>query len=343
MASRQGEASLKGEGSSRGGSSRGGSSQSARSSQAEVRRRMRELAAGQHGVVTSDQIMAAGATADTIRSWRRSGRLAMVHRGVYLPGSLVGPLAPARYREMAAVLACGRGAAVSHGNALWLRDLLPARPTGAVHLVVPLARCRRPGIRAHRVSALPPEDVSLVEGIPTTTVIRSVLDLASVARARFVEQVIARAERLGQLDSEELLRRLDRAPVRGAPLLRSLLTNEGGPAFTRSEAEDRFLEIVRLAELPAPQANVRLRDIEVDFYFPAHRVAVEVDGFAHHSTRRSFERDRDRDFGFGADGVQVVRVTWRQLQRKPHIIVRRLTAILTRAEVLAGIGRPGQG
>lgn len=311
--------------------------------QAEVRRRMREIAAGQHGVVTREQLMEAGATADTIRSWRRSGRLVLVHRGVYLPDALAGPLVPARYREMAAVLACGRGAAVSHGNALWLRDLVPTRPNGAVHLVVPHARCRRPGIHAHRVSALPPEDVSLVAGIPTTTVVRTVFDMASMARARLVEQVIARAERLGQLDSGELLRRLDRAPVRGAPLLRSLLASEARPAFTRSEAEERFLEIVRLAELPEPKTNVQLRDLEVDFYFPAHRVAVEVDGFAYHSTRRSFERDRDRDFAFGADGVQVVRVTWRQLQRKPHMVVRRLTAILTRAEVLVGITRPGQG
>lgn len=314
-----------------------------RSSHGEIGKRVAGTAARQHGVVTRAQLLGAGATADTIRSWQRMARLVPLHRGVYLLGSLVGPLRPTRHREMAAVLACGRGAAVSHGNALWLRDLVSTRPGGGkgpVHLVVPGARCRRPGIAAHRVSTLLAADVSLVEGIPTTTAIRTILDVASTARPRLLEQVLARAERLGQLDSGALLDRLNRAaPVRGAPLLRSLLTGEARLAFTRSEAEERLLEIIRLAELPEPKLNVRLDDLELDFYFPAHRVAVEVDGFAYHSSRRSFEHDRDRDFGLGAGGVQVVRVTWRQLHRKPYLVVRRLTAVLIRAEILAETGR----
>lgn len=308
-----------------------------------IRQVVGEIAAGQHGVVTRDQLLSAGATAETIRSWLRAGRLILLHRGVYRPGSLVGPLLPARYREMAAVLACGRGAAVSHGSALWLRELHPLRPggsSGAVHLAVPGARCRRPGIVAHRVSALPPGDVSSVEGIPTTTAGRTILDMASSAPPRLLEQVIARGERLGHVDRRELLHRLDRAPVRGASLLRPLLSDDAGLPFTRSEAEERFLSIVRRAELPTPRVNLRIRDIEVDFYFPAQRVAVEIDGFAYHSSRRSFEGDRDRDFSLGADGVQVVRVTWRQLQRKPYVVVRRLTALLTRAEVLSERARP---
>lgn len=317
------------------------------SSDAEIGQRVADMAARQHGVVTREQFLGAGATADTLRSWQRAGRLVPLHRGVYLLGSLVGPLRPTRHREMAAVLACGRGAAVSHGSALWLRNLVPTRPGGSngpVDLVVPGARCRRPGITAHRLSSLQTSDVGLVEGIPTTTVIRTILDVASTTRPRLLEQVLARAERVAQLDSAALLDRLDRARrVRGAPLLRSLLSGDAHPAFTRSEAEERFLDIIRLAELPEPQVNARLGDLEVDFYFPAHGVAVEVDGFSHHSSRRSFEHDRDRDFGLGAGGVHVIRVTWRQLQRKPYRVVRRLTAVLTRAEILAEMGRAGLG
>lgn len=314
------------------------------SSRTKIGQRIPETAARQHGVVTREQLLGAGATADTIRSWQRTGRLVSLHRGVHLLGSLVGPLRPTRHREMAAVLACGRGAAVSHGSALWLRDLVFTRPGGSngpVHVVIPAGRCRRPGITAHRVSSLPAADVSLVEGIPTTTVIRTILDVAPIARPRLLEQILARAERAGQLDTAALLDRLDRTRrVRGAPLIRSLLAGDARPAFTRSEAEERCLEIIRLAEFPKPQVNVRLGNLELDFYFPAHGVAVEVDGFAHHSSGRSFESDRDRDFGLGADGVQVVRATWRQLQRKPFLFVRRLTAVLTRAEIRAEmIGR----
>lgn len=309
---------------------------------AQIEQRVAATAARQHGVVTREQLLGAAVTPDGIRSWQRNGRLVVVHRGVYMLGSLVGRLRPPHHREMAAVLACGRGAAVSHGNALWLRALVAKRPGGsesAVHLVIAGARCRRPGIVAHRVRALPPEDVGLIDGIPTTTVLRTILDMAPIARPHLLEQVIARAKRLG-LDREDLLNRLDRTRVRGAPVLRSLLSRDALPAFTRSKAEELFLEIVRAAELPEPEVNVRIGNREVDFHFPAHGVAVEVDGFAYHASRRSFEDDRDRDFGLGAGGVQVVRVTWRQLREKPAVVVRRLAAILTRAEVLSGGGRP---
>lgn len=306
---------------------------------AQIEQRVAATAARQHGVVTREQLLGASVTPDGIRSWQRNGRLVVLHRGVYMLGSLVGRLRPPFHREMAAVLACGRGAAVSHGSALWLRALVPKRSgESAVHLVIAGARCRRPGIVAHRVPAIPPEDVGLVDGIPTTTVVRTILDMAPIARPRLLEQVIARAERLG-MDRQDILDRLDRTRHRGAPLLRSLLSGDE-PAFTRSKAEELFLEIVRAAELPEPEVNVRIGDREVDFHFPAHGVAVEVDGFAYHSSRRSFENDRDRDFGLGAGGVQVVRVTWRQLREKPSVVVRRLAAILTRVEILSGGGRP---
>lgn len=288
----------------------------------------------QHGVVTRRQLLKAGLTTDMIRSRLRSDRLIRLHREVYLLGTLVGPLRPERHLEMAAVLACGRGAAVSHRSALWLRGLVPVRPQGPVHLVLARGRCRRPGIIAHRVASLPATDVGTVDAIPTTRTVRTILDVAADVRPRELEQVIARAERSGLLDVEEIRERLKVEDGRsGIRLLRALLSAPTSPAFTRSRAEERFLQLVRKADLPEPECNVRTGKRELDFLWRDHGVAVEVDGFAYHGSRRSFERDRSRDFALGAEGIEVRRVTWRQIDNEPLVVVRRLTATLTRAEI----------
>lgn len=310
---------------------------------ADMGRRVAKVAARQHGVVTRSDLMAIGMRPDTIRSWLRSGRIAPLHRGVYLLGSLVGTLRPAWHREMAAVLACGRSAAVSQWSALWLRRLVPAKPggpSGAVHLSLTGGRCRQTGIIAHRVSALPPEDVEIVDGIPATKLPRTILDVAQNARPRSLEQVIARAERMGQLDRSALVERLEQAgPIPGTRLLRAILSGTSPPAFTRSEAEERFLELVRSAELPEPESNASVGGLELDFLWRTYGVAVEVDGFAYHSSRPSFERDRARDFALGAEGVQVHRVTWRQIEATPHVVVSRLASVLTRAELMGTAAR----
>jgi very-short-patch-repair endonuclease len=102
----------------------------------------------------------------------------------------------------------------------------------------------------------------------------------------------------------------------------------GNPAFTRSEAERRLLALIRAAGLPPPRTNVHVGPYEVDFLWPAHRLVVEVDGFAFHSSRAAFERDRRRDADLQARGLRVTRVTWRQLEREPHAVVARLAAAL---------------
>lgn len=291
-----------------------------------------KVAAAQHGVLTRPQLGDAGLTPDRIRSQVRAGRLVPLHSGVYLLGTLVGPLRPTRHHEMAAVLACGRGAAVSHRNALWLRELLPARPLGPVHLVLEGGRCRRPGIVAHRVAELPAAEVDTVDGIPTTTVVRTILDVAARATPRQLERVIARAERLDRLDLDELRGRLALETGRpGVPLLRAVL--ERPIAFTRSPAEDGLVDLVRSADLPEPEWNVSVGGYELDAYWRDHGVAIEVDGYAHHSSRRPFEHDRDRDLVLASLGIDVRRVTWRKIVEKPRSLIRSLTAILTRAEI----------
>lgn len=295
--------------------------------------RIAAITARQHGVVTRAQLVEVGLTPDAIDGRVRSKRLRPLHRGVYVPGSLVGPLLPPRAREMAAVLACGPGATVSHGSAASLWSITPERGDGLpVHVTVPGDRTR-PGIRVHRVRTLAAEETAVLDGIPVTTPARTLLDLAAHLRARDLEQAIARAERLDLTDARELLALLERRrPRRGVRLLRSLIGEGGRPALTRSAAEERFLGLTRQGKLPVPEANARVAGFEVDFLWRSEAVAVEVDGFAYHSSRRTFESDRQRDAELAARGIQVVRVTWRQITGEPHAVLVRLARTLALAE-----------
>lgn len=284
------------------------------------------LAARQHGLVTRQQLLAAGISPDTIRSRVRARRLVSVHRGVYRVGPVVAPGS----REIAAVLACGEGAVVSHHSAAALWERTP-QPDGApVDVSVPGAnRGRRPGLRMHRVRSLPPDEVTTLDAIPITTPARTILDLAAVAPTRRVEQALARALRDALATPADVLGLIARHPRRpGAPLLRALLERDVGPAFTRSEAEERFLALVRKAGLPEPELNVIVGGHEVDFLWRRERLVVEVDGFEFHSSRDRFERDRRRDADLFGLGLRVVRVTWRQITKEPEATLVRVTRAL---------------
>lgn len=301
------------------------------------------LASQQHGVVSRAQLLAAGISEGVIDGRVRRKQLRPVHRGVYLLGSLTGPLRPARARTMAAVLACGPGAVVSHESAAELWELVP--PGGddePVHTTHVGSQHRRPGIVAHRVASLPRADVAAVSGVPVTAPIRTLLDLAGRVDGRALEQAIARGERLGLVRVAELRARArtsDRRP--GIGTLRETL-ERGDPALTRSVAEERFLALVRAGQLPDPRTNAPVGRYELDFFWPSHGVAVEVDGFAHHASRREFERDRRRDTDLAAEGIQVLRVTWRHLVDEPEVVLVRVARTLALAEARARHGRgPG--
>lgn len=293
--------------------------------------RVAEVAAAQHGVVTRAQAIGAGLTPRMIAGRLRSGRLRSVHRGVYR----IGPLSPPRSREMSAVLACGPGAVVSHRSAAWLWDLVsPPAATWPVDVTVPgRDRSRRPGIRAHRVAALGAADTAMVEGIPVTAPVRTVVDLARVVVSGELERAVARAERQGLVTRGELSALIVRYRGRpGLPRLRAVVEGAGGPALTRSEAESLFLRLVRKVGLPAPEVNVTVQGYELDFLWPSAGIAVEVDGFAFHSSRPVFESDRRRDLRLAAAGIQVIRVTWRRLVDEPGATMVELGQTLALAE-----------
>ena len=227
-----------------------------------VERRILALSRPQ-GVVHRVRLLAAGVSRNTIDHRIRVGWLRPIHRGVYAVGPVQSNDAP----YLAAVLACGGNAALSHESAGFLWRITRHEPTGPVAVTVPARRCpRHRGIRVHRVHALRPDEVTRLRVVPVTTAARTLLDLASVLPSRELEQALAQAERMYAGTQRRLLALLARYPARvGAPALRELLGGSRRPALTRSEAEERILELVRKAGLSLPDLNVRLHGYELDF------------------------------------------------------------------------------
>ena len=289
-----------------------------------------ECAARQRGLVTRDQVLRAGLGADALKYRIRTRRLSPVHRGVYRVGPVTMPLS----REMAAVLACGPEALISHRTAAALWELLPPPPdTAPVYVTVRSHhRRRRAAVRVRCAPWLESDEITEIRGIPATTPARTVLDLAEVVSLGVLDRAVATADRRGLADRAEFATLSARHPRRrGSRALRELLERGGGSALTRSEAEERLLSLIRKARLPEPETNVRLGGHEVDFYWPVERLVVEVDGFAYHSSRSSFEGDRRRDGELAARGHRVIRLTWRQIVRESEATLARLAQALAMA------------
>jgi len=288
------------------------------------------VAQAQRGAVSRAQLTALGLGRGAIAHRLRQGRLHPVHRGVYLVGHRV---APPLGREFAALLAVGGGAVVSHRSAARLWSMLrepPGEGEPEIELTVLGGRGEsRRGVRVHRAGRPADGDVVVRNGLPVTVPARTLLDLAAVARGRELEWAFEEAVRTGLTSPGELARALDRLPRRrGAPALRALLRRDEAPALTRSEAEARLRDLIRAAGLPAPLANVRLAGHEVDALWRDRRLVVEVDGFAYHSSRAAFERDRARDAALQAAGYRVIRVTWRQLAEERERLAAQLAQAL---------------
>jgi very-short-patch-repair endonuclease len=270
-------------------------------------------------------LAAAGLSRGAVARRVADGRLRRLHCGVFL----VGPLPVARTREMAAVLACGESSVVSHRAAAAMWGIRQPRH-GDVDVTVTARHPRdKRGVRVHRTRHLDPQDVTRREGVPITTAARTLLDLACTVDGRELARALEEAEVQRLVTRRRLTEMLARhRGHRGAKTLRAALARYDTPAFTRSEAERRMLALIRAARLPAPGANVHVNGHEVDLLWPEQRLIVEVDGFAFHSTRHAFERDRTRDAQLQAAGYRVLRVTWRQIQDEPEALIATLAASL---------------
>jgi len=290
------------------------------------------VAARQHGAIALEQLEAAGLTRSAVAKRARKGSLHRIHRGVYAVGhrglSLHGHF-------MAAVLACGEGAVLSHTSAVVLWGLL--KPIdGPVHVSTPhtSGRARRPGIRLHRTPSLAKPPPSLTEpspspsyspqeggrggrlsprltthrhNIPVTTVPRTLEDLTRT-----------------ELLPPRLLRRATRQAELAGYRLEGIATDR-----TRSDLESLFLALVRRYRLPDPEVNVKLGRYEVDFLWRPQRLVVETDFWNYHRGSVAFHADHERDLDLRAAGFTVLRFTDRQLEAEPERVVADIRRELT--------------
>ena len=214
---------------------------------------------------------------------------------------------------------------LSHRDAAVLWDVLDDRP-GTIHVTATTQRRPPVGVSLHRTGALPAADVASHHGIPVTRPARTLLDLAATAKPGDLERALTEARIRRMIRDDELRERM--AGRRGARALAALLAD--GPNLTRSEAERRLLSLLARAQLPRPVANARVERHEVDALWPERKLIVEVDGYAYHSGRAAFERDRLRDAALQIAGYRVLRTTWRQLAERPEALVAQIAAALAR-------------
>jgi predicted transcriptional regulator of viral defense system len=298
-----------------------------RSARPPLDRRIAELAEAQHGVITVAQLDALGLGRRGVAHRARTGRLHRLHRGVYSVGTT---LLSTEGRWMAAVLACGEGAALSHGSAAALWEIRGST-SGPVDVTVRsrAGRSRRKGLRIHRPVSLREREIVSRHRIPVTTPARTLLDLAGTLPRASLRRAIAQAEALRIFDLRALQRVLDRnGSCKGAGILAAMIKDWADVELTRSELEALFLELCASEGIPRPATNALVGKYEVDFLWPSHRVIVEVDGHQHHGTRTAFERDRLRDARLTVAGYRVVRFTYRQVVRDPGHVAAVLRSLL---------------
>lgn len=303
-------------------------------------RRLFELARGQAGVVSRQQLAELGMTGRMIDARLGRGILRVVHRGVYAVGAAV-PTQEARWT--AALLACGwdggtgqgvPAAVLSHRSAARLWGLVRNAPAVSEVIVSPGRRSVRSGILT-RCFSLREDEIEVVRGIPVTSAARTAFDFAAIARdQRELERAWNEMEvrRLTSLVSvPRLLKRYPGRP--GAPALRALLGSGEPGGITRNDFEEAFVALLDAHELPRPRLNadlwLRKRFVEVDCLWPDQRVALELDGRAVHAREAAFESDKRRDRELLVEGWRPAHVTWLQLRDEPDAVAADLRELLT--------------
>lgn len=255
-----------------------------------------------------------------------SGLFVEVFTNAYAYGHAV--LRPRGY-WMAATLSCGPDSLLSGHSATALWDLAKTsrslidvvRPRGSAH--------RRRGIHLHEARALTPADATTIDGIPVTSIPRTLLDLADVLSPQRLEQIIEAAERRHLLDTNAITELLNRSNGRhNIGALRAALSLPSGAIDTRSPLERRFLQFCDEHGIPRPQTNVTVAGCEVDAHWPKAKLIVELDSVTFHLTSAAFERDRERDIALSLTGETVIRVTDRRLKADPAQLAADVHALL---------------
>ena len=268
-----------------------------------IESRIVTLAEAQHGVVARAQLLSLGLTEGAVARRMRAARLHRVHRGVYAVGHAV------LSREghwMAAVLACGPGAVLSHRDAAALWNLRGNSAAARVDVTIPRGSGHRstPRIRVHLTRRL---DSTVVRGIPVTSVARTLADLAEVLPARGLEKAFQQAFTLRLLDARDVAALPSGRP--GPARVGALPEEHELGGGTRSGLEDAFLALRLRHGIPRPVVNGRVGGFEVDFHWPEARLIVETDTFRFHGGRSAFTADRARDRALAVRGWHTVRAT----------------------------------
>lgn len=299
-----------------------------------ARHAMASVAAVQHGVVTVAQLREVGLTPRMIGRLTASSHLSRLHRGVYA----VGHTALSLYgRWLAAVLACGADAVLSHHAAAALHELR-THPSGLID-VSASGKHDVQGVRCHVTRSLPDIDRTAIHAIPVTSLERTYLDYAEVATPRHLNQALAAAERANKLNFLRLEAVMQRHPGRhGTKALNNVLKAfKPEDPRTRSKLEQRFLAVIRQAGLPEPQCNVYVDGLLVDFYWPNAGLVIEVDSFGFHRSRAAFEEDRRRDALHTVAGRRTLRPTHRRIEHETGALLKDVSRLLG-----GGPARPGR-
>jgi uncharacterized protein DUF559 len=295
-----------------------------------------------------DQLAELGLGARAAQKRAVAGRFHRIHKTVYslVPKELL-------KREglyMAAVLACGPGAVLSYRSAAVLHQLRDWGYT-RIEVTVPTRSTRtHPGVAVHRSTTLTEADITEINGIPVTSLHRTLFDIAEVVDQRQLERAFDQAEILEVLDLNEINDQLARNPTRpGARKVRRVLAEHYiGKTATWSENEEALLAITRSLGLPDPDVNqfVVLPDggpaIRVDFVWRDQKVVVEADSDKWHGSRQRRETDRRRDQRLVAAGWTVIRTTWRQMKDRPDELKPILLKLLEPASP-NGTAKPASG
>jgi very-short-patch-repair endonuclease len=285
------------------------------------------LAGRQHGIVTRRQLRALGFSKRTIENRVERGRLHVVAHGVYAVGW---PELTQKRRWMAAVLACGDDAMLSHRSAAALWGI-GTESHGLIDISV-RRRCelRRPGLRARGRPSLPQDDVSGVDGIPVTGVVQTLVDLATELPPRRMERAINEADKLDLIDPETLRSALDAyAGEPGVKILRKLLDKRTF-RLSDSDLEILFRPIAAVAGLPSPHTKQMVNGFEVDFFWPDLGLVVETDGLRYHRTPSTQARDARRDRAHTLAGMTPLRFTHYEIKYERPQVQAELARIARR-------------
>jgi very-short-patch-repair endonuclease len=281
--------------------------------------------------VTHRQLVVVGIRGSALTRRVAAGRLVRRYRGVYAVGH-VQDTPEARW--IAAVMACGGGAVLSHLDAAALWKIYESNGT-TIHVTTTSRSGRTPpGIRVHRARKLDPADVTTKDAIPVTTVARTLIDLTDLLPSDRILRAMREAEYLKLLDMDTLIAAVQRANGRKRLTeLKKAIERHRPGQIVREELEHRFLELVHEAGLPDPETNIKIktrrRPYDVDCLWRDEAVAVELDGRAAHLRAEAFEEDRARDAALTATGLRPLRFTWRRLTEEPEDVLAELKATLS--------------